>query len=71
MKYYYFHILTAPELSWVAVNEKNQVVGYVLGKPYDGLLGRDESAMTMTRSAEQSHPWPCAESTADWALRRD
>ncbi len=38
MKYYYFHILTAPELSWVAVNEKNQVVGYVLGKPYDGLL---------------------------------
>lgn len=39
MKYYYFHILTAPELSWVAVNEKNQVVGYVLGKPYDELLG--------------------------------
>lgn len=34
MKYYYYHLLTSPELSWVAVNEQNQVVGYVLGKVY-------------------------------------
>ena len=33
MQYYYFHLLTAPELSWVAVNEKGAVVGYVVGKP--------------------------------------
>ena len=32
MKYYYFHIITAPELSWVAVDEKSNIVGYVLAK---------------------------------------
>lgn len=37
MKYYYYHLLTSPELSWVAVNENNQVVGYVLGKVYVGV----------------------------------
>lgn len=34
MKYYYYHLITSPELSFVAVNENNQVVGYVLGKVY-------------------------------------
>ena len=34
MKYYYFHLITAPELSWVAVDDKNHVVGYVLAKVY-------------------------------------
>ena len=44
MQYYYFHLLTAPELSWVAVNEKGAVVGYVVGKPYS-----DVSSIVMHR----------------------
>lgn len=32
MKYYLYHLLTWPELSFVAVDEKNKVVGYVMGK---------------------------------------
>ena len=32
MKYYYFHILSSPELSFVAVNDRGEIVGYVLGK---------------------------------------
>mmetsp|Transcript_1803 Transcript_1803/g.2571 ORF Transcript_1803/g.2571 Transcript_1803/m.2571 type:complete len:202 (-) Transcript_1803:122-727(-) len=32
MKYYYYHILTWPELSFVAVDEASRVVGYVLAK---------------------------------------
>ncbi|KAK8800803.1 hypothetical protein WA588_001634 [Blastocystis sp. NMH] len=32
MKYYYYHIVSSPELSYVAVNEQNKIVGYVLGK---------------------------------------
>lgn len=38
MKYYYYHLITAPELSWVAVDDKNNVVGYVLAKVYQMLL---------------------------------
>ena len=34
MKYYYYHIVSCPELSYVAVNEQNKIVGYVLGKVY-------------------------------------
>ncbi|KAK8794697.1 hypothetical protein WA158_001678 [Blastocystis sp. Blastoise] len=32
MKYYYFHILSWPELSWVAEDAQGRIVGYVLGK---------------------------------------
>lgn len=32
MKYYYYHIVSSPELSYVAVNEQSKIVGYVLGK---------------------------------------
>lgn len=35
MKYYYYHILSWPELSWVAEDDKGRIVGYVLGKLYD------------------------------------
>ena len=46
MKYYYFHILSSPELSFVAVNERGEIVGYVLGKKYicldNSLICRDE-----------------------------
>lgn len=38
MKYYYFHILSSPELSFVAVNDRDEIVGYVLGKVYGLLL---------------------------------
>ena len=46
MKYYYYHIVSSPELSYVAVNERNEIVGYVLGKMYFmyycGLVNSDE-----------------------------
>ena len=32
MNFYYYHFLTWPDLSWVAENEKGEIVGYVLGK---------------------------------------
>ncbi|KAG5437954.1 hypothetical protein PCANB_000300 [Pneumocystis canis] len=35
MKYYLYHLLTWPQLSYVAVNAKNRVVGYVLAKMED------------------------------------
>ena len=34
MKYYLYHILSWPQLSYVAVDHKNRIVGYVLAKMY-------------------------------------
>ena len=34
MNFYYYHLLTWPDLSWVAENEEGDIVGYVLGKMY-------------------------------------
>lgn len=35
MNFYYYHFLTWPDLSWVAENEKGEIVGYVLGKMWN------------------------------------
>ncbi|EMR09126.1 hypothetical protein PNEG_02469 [Pneumocystis murina B123] len=32
MKYYLYHLLTWPQLSYVATNAKNRIIGYVLAK---------------------------------------
>jgi peptide alpha-N-acetyltransferase len=32
MRYYLYHALTWPQLSFVATDEKGRVVGYILGK---------------------------------------
>jgi peptide alpha-N-acetyltransferase len=32
MKYYIYHLTTWPQLSFVAVNQKGRIVGYVLAK---------------------------------------
>lgn len=37
LKYYFYHILSWPQLSYVAEDYKGEIVGYVLGK-------RDEEA---------------------------
>lgn len=36
MKYYFYHLLSWPDLSYVAKDAKNRVVGYVLAKMEDG-----------------------------------
>ena len=41
MNFYYYHILTWPDLSWVAENEEGKIVGYVLGKMYFASILRD------------------------------
>ena len=40
MNFYYYHILTWPDLSWVAENEEGKIVGYVLGK-----INEDDATM--------------------------
>ena len=35
MKYYYYHLLTWPDISFVAENENGKIVGYVLCKMED------------------------------------
>ena len=32
MKYYYYHLMSWPQLSFVAENEHGRIVGYVLAK---------------------------------------
>ena len=32
MKYYFYHLLSWPQLSYVACDEKQRIVGYVLAK---------------------------------------
>ena len=39
MKYYFYHALTWPQLSYVAEDEDGQVVGYVLAKMSVDLVG--------------------------------
>ena len=34
MKYYFYHALSWPQLSYVAEDEKGRIVGYVLAKMY-------------------------------------
>lgn len=34
MKYYFYHNLSWPQLSYVAVDHKGKIVGYVLAKMY-------------------------------------
>ena len=38
MKYYMYHGLSWPQLSYVAEDEKGKIVGYVLAKVGDGFL---------------------------------
>lgn len=38
MKYYLYHALSWPQLSYVAVDRKDRVVGYVLAKIYPLML---------------------------------
>lgn len=50
MKYYFYHALTWPQLSYVAEDEEGQVVGYVLAKMYvQGVCGRGVHSITFTR----------------------
>ena len=38
MKYYLYHILSWPQLSYVAIDHKNRIVGYVLAKMFPTLF---------------------------------
>lgn len=38
MKYYFYHLLSWPQLSYVAEDHKGRIVGYVLAKMYVGFL---------------------------------
>lgn len=42
MKYYYYHIISWPHLSHVAVNESGRIIGYCLGKLDDDEDGEKE-----------------------------
>jgi len=54
MKYYLYHLLTWPQLSWVAVNPKGVIVGYVLAKmeedPSDGIQHGHITSVSVMRS---------------------
>lgn len=34
LKYYIYHVLSWPQCSWVAEDDRGQIVGYVLAKLY-------------------------------------
>ena len=46
MKYYFYHLLSWPSLSYVALDRQNRVVGYVLAKMY---------AYTLVNSTSLTH----------------
>ena len=61
MKYYYFHLLTCPELSWVAVDEDDQVVGYVLANVYGFRPLYSRAGTTTILNVERSLQLPLGE----------
>ncbi|PKI85437.1 N-terminal amino-acid N(alpha)-acetyltransferase NatA [Malassezia vespertilionis] len=40
MRYYFYHALTWPQLSYVAEDEKGNIVGYILGKMYARIVSK-------------------------------
>ncbi|WFD45420.1 N-terminal amino-acid N(alpha)-acetyltransferase NatA [Malassezia furfur] len=54
MRYYFYHALTWPQLSYVAEDEKGKIVGYILGKmeedPTDGIPNGHVTSISVLRS---------------------
>ncbi|WFD33011.1 N-terminal amino-acid N(alpha)-acetyltransferase NatA [Malassezia sp. CBS 17886] len=54
MRYYFYHALTWPQLSYVAEDDKGNVVGYILGKmeedPADGVPNGHVTSISVLRS---------------------
>ncbi|KAJ1033165.1 probable N-terminal acetyltransferase complex subunit ARD1 [Ustilago sp. UG-2017a] len=54
LRYYLYHALTWPQLSYVAEDEKGRVVGYILGKmeeePADGIPHGHVTSISVLRS---------------------
>ncbi|EDP43882.1 hypothetical protein MGL_2095 [Malassezia globosa CBS 7966] len=54
MRYYFYHALTWPQLSYVAEDEKGKIVGYILGKmdeePQDGIPNGHVTSISVLRS---------------------
>ncbi|KAK0550296.1 N-terminal acetyltransferase A complex catalytic subunit ard1 [Tilletia horrida] len=54
MRYYLYHALTWPQLSYVAEDEKGRIVGYILGKmeeePVDGIPHGHVTSISVLRS---------------------
>lgn len=53
LRYYLYHSLTWPQLSWVATDEKGRIVGYILGKmeeePTDGVQHGHVTSISVLR----------------------
>ncbi|SHO75700.1 Similar to S.cerevisiae protein ARD1 (Subunit of protein N-terminal acetyltransferase NatA) [Malassezia sympodialis ATCC 42132] len=54
MRYYFYHELTWPQLSYVAEDEKGNIVGYILGKmdeePENGIPNGHVTSISVLRS---------------------
>lgn len=54
LRYYLYHALTWPQLSYVAEDEKGRIVGYILGKmeeePADGIPHGHVTSISVLRS---------------------
>lgn len=54
LRYYLYHALTWPQLSYVAEDEKGRIVGYILGKmeeePADGIAHGHVTSISVLRS---------------------
>ncbi|KOS15904.1 acyl- n-acyltransferase [Malassezia pachydermatis] len=54
MRYYFYHALTWPQLSYVAEDEKGNIVGYILGKmeeePENGIPNGHVTSISVLRS---------------------
>ncbi|AXA52293.1 N-alpha-acetyltransferase 10/11 [Malassezia restricta] len=54
MRYYFYHALTWPQLSYVAEDENGNIVGYILGKmdedPEDGVPAGHVTSISVLRS---------------------
>ncbi|CAO1632973.1 unnamed protein product [Sympodiomycopsis kandeliae] len=54
MRYYLYHSMTWPQLSYVAVDEKGRIIGYILGKmeeePTDGIPHGHVTSISVLRT---------------------
>jgi len=59
MKYYLYHLLSWPQLSYVAVSPNGKVIGYVLAKmeeePTDGMAHGHITSVSVMRSYRRLH----------------
>eukprot|EP01100_Stratorugosa_tubuloviscum_P012632 TRINITY_DN603_c1_g1_i1.p1 TRINITY_DN603_c1_g1~~TRINITY_DN603_c1_g1_i1.p1 ORF type:complete len:167 (-),score=71.69 TRINITY_DN603_c1_g1_i1:146-646(-) len=55
MKYYFYHLLTWPQLSFIAIDQNNNLVGYVLAKMEEDANPNDQHGHITSLAVLRSH----------------